>query len=417
MPKSNTSRTNSANSQQKKRSARIKHLTSKLESAESGKKIEIIAPPDSMLIIIIACLVIFGIMAVSSASMPEAAEVYNNPFYFIIKHIAAVGVGCVFMFITSSIDYKKWKDWSMPIALVVLVLTGATLIPGIGRTDYGSSRWLMGLPIQPSEAAKLAVIFLVASAITNSKNIFSRKMIENLFLVGLMIIIVLKQPNLSIAVILTSITVVLLLVGGASFRFIGGFALSTVAMLFTVGFQNIIHGYQLKRITGWLNPWSDPQGIGYNIIQSFYAIGSGGFWGSGYGMSRQKLFWLPFCYTDFIFAVICEEFGFVGAVFLIGLFISLIYRGIFIANRCANHFGKLVAFGITFAIAAQAFINIAVATGLFPVTGVTLPLISHGGTSIVMTMAMLGVLLNISKKRIKQIRQENLQEVRHVPIK
>jgi cell division protein FtsW len=164
-----------------------------------------------------------------------------------------------------------------------------------------------------------------------------------------------------------------------------------------------MHGYQLKRIMGWLDPWSDPQGIGYNIIQSLYAIGSGGLFGVGYGMSRQKLFWLPFGYTDFIFAVISEELGLIGCIILIGLFTAFIYRGFFIASKCANHFGKLVAFGITFVIGFQAFTNMAVATGVFPVTGVTLPLISHGGTSVVITMAMLGILLNISRKRIKKV--------------
>ena len=390
----------------KKRHARIKNLKTKIVEPKTNENAELIGPPDTMLFIIIACLVIFGIMAIFSAGAPEGSEIYHNPVYFPIKHIAAVILGTIFLIITSKINYKIWRPWTMPIAMGVTLLTAATLIPGIGRTDYGSSRWLMGLPIQPSEFTKMATILLVASAITNSKTLFSRKMLDHLLIVGVMIAIVLKQPNLSIAVILTLITVSLLLVGGASFRLIGGFGLSSVSLLLVFGIENLMHGYQMKRITGWLDPWSDPQGIGYNIIQSLYAIGSGGLFGAGYGMSKQKLFWLPFCYTDFIFAVICEEFGFVGAVLLIGLFLAFIYRGFFIANRCTNHFGKLLAFGITFSIAVQAFINIAVATGVFPVTGVTLPLISHGGTSIVITMGMLGILLNISKKRIKKIQPQ-----------
>jgi len=390
----------------KKRHARIKNLKTKIVEPKTKESAEIIGPPDTMLLVVIASLVIFGIMAIFSAGAPEGSEIYHNPVYFPIKHILAVIIGTILLIITSKINYKIWRPWTMPIAMGVTLLTAATLIPGIGRTDYGSSRWLMGLPIQPSEFTKMATILLVASAITNSKNLFSRKMMEHLLIVGVMIAIVLKQPNLSIAVILTLITVSLLLVGGASFRLIGGFGLSSISLLLVFGIDNLMHGYQMKRITGWLDPWSDPQGIGYNIIQSLYAIGSGGLFGAGYGMSRQKLFWLPFCYTDFIFAVICEEFGFIGAVLLIGLFLAFIYRGFFIANRCTNHFGKLLAFGITFSIAVQAFINIAVATGVFPVTGVTLPLISHGGTSIVITMGMLGILLNISKKRIKKIQPQ-----------
>lgn len=395
----------------RKRNIRAVNLKHKINN-NNDKKADVIGPPDTMLLTIIICMVVFGIMAVFSAGAPEGMEIYHNPAYFAIKHIMAVIAGSITLIIMSLIDYKKLKVWSVPFAVLVTVLTGATLIEGIGRTDYGSSRWLFGF--QPSEFAKIAAILLVASAVTDSKNIFNRKMIENLFIVGLLIVIVLKQPNLSIAVILTLITVCILLIGGASFRLIGGFGLSMIAILFAVGFQNIIHGYQLKRITGWLDPWSDPQGIGYNIIQSLYAIGSGGLWGTGYGLSRQKLFWLPFSYTDFIFAVISEEFGFIGALLLIGLFLAFIYRGFFIANRCSNHFGKLLAFGITFSIAVQAFINIGVATGVLPVTGVTLPLISHGGTSVVITMGMLGILLNISKKRIKKI---SPQEGNYVPIR
>ena len=398
----------------KKRNARIKNLKTQIGETKINENAEVVGPPDTMLIIIIASLIIFGIIAIFSAGAPEGAEIYHNPAYFPIKHIAAVTLGLILLVITSKINYKIWRPWTMPIAIVVTLLTAATLIPGIGRTDYGSSRWLMGLPIQPSEFAKIATILLVSSAITNSKNLFSRKMLEHLLIVGVLIVIVLKQPNLSIAVILTLITVSLLLVGGASFRLISGVGLSAVSLLLVFGIENLMHGYQMKRITGWLDPWSDPQGIGYNIIQSLYAIGSGGFFGVGYGMSRQKLFWLPFCYTDFIFAVICEEFGFVGAVLLIGLFLAFIYRGFFIANKCTNHFGKLLAFGITFSLAVQAFINIAVATGVFPVTGVTLPLISHGGTSTVITLGMLGILLNISKKRIKKIlpNEENYVRIR-----
>lgn len=385
----------------KKRNIKKSNIKSKLN--KNTENVEVIGSPDTMLLTIIISLAIFGIMSVFSAGAPEGAEVYGNPGYFALKHLTAIAIGTGVLIIMSLIDYRKLKVWSVPIAVVVIALTIATLIPGIGKTDFGSSRWLLGLPIQPSEFTKITAIFLVASALTDSKNLLNRKMIENLSLVGLMIVIVLQQPNLSIAVILTLITICLLLTGGASFRLIGGFSLGIVSIPLILGFQNIIHGYQIKRITGWLDPWSDPQGIGYNIIQSLYAIGSGGLFGTGYGMSRQKLFLLPFCYTDFIFAIICEEFGFVGALLLIGLFLAFVYRGFFIANRCTNRFGTLLAFGITFSIALQAFINIGVATGVLPVTGITLPLISHGGTSVVITMAMFGILLNISKKRTKKL--------------
>jgi cell division protein FtsW len=222
-------------------------------------------------------------------------------------------------------------------------------------------------------------------------------MVQHLMLIAVMMVCLLLQPNLSNTILLGMITLVLLLIGGVSFRFLT-FSSLGAATIALIGF---IKPYQMDRVRGWLDPWADPQGIGYNLIQSYYAIGSGGIFGVGYGCSRQKLFWLPFCHTDFIFAVIAEELGFVGALIIIVLFLILLHRGFLIAGRCPELFGKFVSFGITFAIVIQAFVNIAVTTGVFPVTGVTLPLISHGGSSVVLTLFMLGVLLNISRKRIK----------------
>jgi cell division protein FtsW len=168
----------------------------------------------------------------------------------------------------------------------------------------------------------------------------------------------------------------------------------------------LLHGYQLDRITIWLNPGSDAQGKGYNIIQSLIAFASGGFSGAGYGGSIQKLAYLPECHTDFIFAIIAEEFGFLGCLFVVGLFVALVHRGLRIAKRCPDMYGKLLAIGITFIFGFQAFLNMSVASSFMPVTGVTLPFISYGGTSIIVSLAMVGILLNISKQRIKRIRTE-----------
>ena len=176
-----------------------------------------------------------------------------------------------------------------------------------------------------------------------------------------------------------------------------------------VVFRILSTPYQAKRITGWLDPFSDPQGLGYNIIQSWYAISSGGLFGSGIGNSKQKLYYLPFGHTDFIFAVIGEELGFIGCIALICLFLLFIRQGFRICSNCDDKFGKLLGFGIVFIIAVQAFINMCVAIGVFPVTGVTLPLISYGGSSFIATTAMLGILLNISRynnKKYKELLKE-----------
>ena len=168
----------------------------------------------------------------------------------------------------------------------------------------------------------------------------------------------------------------------------------------------LLHGYQMDRITVWLNPGSDAQGKGYNIIQSMIAFASGGFSGTGYGGSIQKLAYLPECHTDFIFAIIAEEFGFLGCLFVTALFVALVLRGLRVAKRCPDMYGKLIAIGITIIFGFQAFLNMSVASSFLPVTGVTLPFISYGGTSIIVSLAMVGILLNISKQRIQRIRTE-----------
>ena len=359
----------------------------------------ILGPPDKTLLFIIYALLLFGIAAVFSAGAPEATELYGNAAYFLIKHLIAVGIGIVFFIFAYIVDYHFWKKSVIPITYIIIALLIATLIPGMGKTIYGSSRWLAGIPLQPSEFCKIATVLLVSSALVESRNILETKMLKHLGLVFLMILILLKQPNLSNAVILALITLALLLVGGASFRLLA----SSSFVIGLIGLLIFVRPYQLERIKGWINPWADPQGIGYNLIQSFYAIGSGEIFGVGFTNSRQKLFWLPFSHTDFIFAVIAEELGFIGCIVLIGLFLTFLYKGFYIANKCSDRFGKLVAFGITFAIIIQAFINIGVTVGVVPVTGVTLPLISHGGTSVVLTLFMLGILMNISRKRVRRI--------------
>ncbi len=386
-------------SSRKKRLARAER---RVKRAFNTKSV-LLGPPDKILALTIFALLFFGIMAVFSAGAPEGAELYGNVAYFLIKHMIAIAVGLVFFIFAYIVDYRFWKKFVKPITYVVIGFLIATLIPGVGKTIYGSSRWLTGIPLQPSEFCKFATILLVSSAIVESKKIIEPKMLEHLGLIILMIVILLIQPNLSNAVILGLITFTLLLAGGVSFRLL---TISSIGAGI-IGMLIFLKPYQLERLKGWVDPWADPQGAGYNLIQSLYAIGSGGFFGVGYGNSRQKLFWLPFSHTDFIFAVIAEELGFIGCIVLIGLFLTLLQRGFFIANRCSDTFGKLLAFGIIFSISFQAFINIAVAVGVIPITGVTLPLISHGGTSVVLTLFMLGILLNISRKRIRSI---NLHE-------
>ena len=238
----------------------------------------------------------------------------------------------------------------------------------------------------------------MATALSQLKNKWG--LVGKFSLVVLVMIgLIFKQPNLSISLLLGSTWL--------SMLFIGGLALPCFTIGLPLGFifvwiqiQNT--PYQLKRIVGWLDPWKDPQDVGYNIIQSYYAIASGGFFGRGFGNSIQKLYFLPFEHTDFILAVVAEEMGFVGACLVLGLYAWLAVRGFYIAMQCQNAFGQLLAFGLTWVIIIQAVINICVATGLFPVTGVTLPLVSYGGTSVLVTLGMIGILMNISQQTAKE---------------
>lgn len=390
------------------RKNRLNELRNKRQQNKSKKTRRksglILSSPDNPLVIIIITLMFFGSMAIFSAGAPEGIELYNNPAYYLTKHLIFLCLGIFALFFTTNFDYRRWKDIALPFSIITICLVGATYVPGLGRTSYGSSRWLIGLPIQPSELAKICSIMLLAAGISDAKSLLSQKMLTCLGLIGVMAVLILLQPNLSIFLIISFVTITMLILGGMRTQLL--IPLFVVGPIF-VWHHILSNKYQLERITGWLNPWADARDTGYNLIQSWYAIGSGGIWGVGFGNSKQKLFWLPFRHTDFIFSVISEEFGLVGCVILIGIFLAFAQRGFLIASRCSDTFGTLLAAGITYSIVLQAFINIGVATGVLPVTGVTLPLISYGGTSVVVTMFMLGILLNISRKRIKRIKSED----------
>ncbi len=362
----------------------------------------IVSSVDSSLLLIIIFLTVFGVMSVFSAGVPEGIRVFDNASYFALRHIVFVVIGIILLFSTSKIDYKIWKKHTTAIGIGIAVLIMATLIPGLGRTSYGSSRWLAFFPLQPSELANLGCVLLAAKGLHRTKDIFTKKFWKCFGLVGAMVVLILLQPNLSIALLLSFTCIAMMAYSGVSLRLLGSMFLFVIPFLY---YKIKNTPYQLNRITGWLNPWSDQQGTGYNLIQSWYAISSGGLLGTGYGNSKQKLFWLPFGHTDFIFSVISEEFGFIGSLMLLGLFVAFVLKGFAIAKRTPDSYGRLLAFGITFIVGLQALINIGVAVGVLPVTGVTLPLISYGGSSLIVTMIMLGILLNISRQRIQQIHE------------
>ncbi len=370
----------------------------------------VLSPPDTTLMVVVAFLVVIGLMAIFSAGAPKSMEAGQNPASFALKQFAYLIVGLFGLKYFIKLDYKKLKDWAVPFAWFVIAMLVLVDFTPLGVVVNGARRWIMLGPIQfqPSEMTKLAVIMLLSNAFYRDGNLFSSTKIMRYFVpILIMIFLVYKQPNLSMVILLLLTSMVMYLSVSGSIKYMlatAGAAITMMAGTFMLFGKKLLHGYQMQRIQIWLNPNIDPYGAGYNIIQSLLAFAAGGFWGVGYGNSKQKLAWLPEGHTDFIFAVIAEELGFLGCFFVIGLFWTFIHRGIIISSRANDMFGKLMAVGITLSIGLQAFINMSVSSSLIPATGVPLPFISYGGTSLIVSLCMVGILLNISKKRIKRIK-------------
>lgn len=355
-----------------------------------------LAPRDNILLYTTLTLVAVGLVSVFTASAVQADVETGNSMSILIKQIISAVMGLALLFTTARIPFTRWRSLTLSAGITAIGLLLMTMV--IGNTANGSERWILlpfGFTFQPSDFAKVAAILLMAQA-TSQKRLLNASMFFNMGMVAVMIALILKQPNLSVSIILVVICMSMLLLAGSSVILMSVLGVGGVAGAWHVIKHN---PYQMERISGWLDPWKDAQDTGYNLIQSYYAIGSGGLFGVGLGNSVQKLYYLPFQHTDFIFAVICEEWGFIGAAIVLGLFGVLCWRGFNIAWYCPNRYGQMLAFGLTMAIVLQAIINVCVTVGLMPVTGVTLPLISYGGTSMIITLGMLGILLNISRYR------------------
>lgn len=376
----------------------------KIMSRQSRKALEnnnseiILSSHDSKLILIVLFLIITGFLAIFSAGEPKCNIQGYPSAYFVARQFIWFVLGLIAMFIISKFNYKALDKLSIPFSWFIILLLVA--VHFMGTTVNGAQRWLTIGPIQfqPSEASKLAVIMLLSSAFSKDINLFHIRMYKYYIPILIMIFFIFKQPNLSMVLILLASSMFMYFAAGGSIKFI----ISTI----TAGFLSLnllLHSFQRQRIEIWKHPETDPYGAGYNIIQAMMAFVSGGIFGEGYGNSIQKLGWLPEGHTDFIFAVFAEEFGFVGCILVIGLFLAFLQRGLLISNKCEDVFGKLLSAGVTVSICLQAFINISVASSMLPATGVPMPFVSYGGTSLFITMCMVGVLLNVSKKRIRRL--------------
>lgn len=369
----------------------------------------ILSAPDNTLLTVVTFLIIIGFLAIFSATAPKCMREGVNLASFLIKQIIYAVAGFFAMGFFAKFDYQKLEKYNTKFLWIVIILLVILQFTPLGVTINGAKRWInLGfMQLQPSELAKPLFCMLLASIFKNKVDLLSSKNWFEIYIPIIVILfLILKQPNLSMVIILGITSLCLYIAAKGPWQVLAALG-SVMGAGILMFLPKLLHGYQMDRINVWLNPGSDALGKGYNIIQSLIAFASGGFSGTGYGGSIQKLAYLPECHTDFIFAIIAEEFGFLGCLFIIGLFVTLVYRGLRISKRCPDMYGKLLAIGITVIFGFQAFLNMSVASSLLPVTGVTLPFISYGGTSIIVSLAMVGILLNISKQRIKRIRTED----------
>lgn len=353
------------------------------------------------LFIVTLCLIIFGIVMIYSSSSVWAEYKFGDSFKYAKNQLLFAVIGIFLMLFISKINTDKYYKNATRIFVICIVLLILVLIPGIGSVRNGSRSWfgIGSFGVQPSEFAKLGLIILTSKYLSKSnkfiKNI-KKGVIPVLAILFLIFGLIMLQPDFGTGMIIVVSIIALLFIAGVNIKFFIGLGSIGVIMIVIL---ILVAPYRMNRITSYLDPWSDPLGTGFQIIQSLYAIGPGGLLGMGFLKSRQKQFYLPEPQTDFIFSIISEEFGIFGVIIVITLFFLLLYYGLKISINSTNLFDKYLSFGLVFQIIVQAVMNLSVVIGLIPVTGVTLPFLSYGGSSLLVSMASIGIILNISRKQ------------------
>ena len=354
---------------------------------------------DKILLAAVILLSLFGLLMIYSSSSVWAEYKFNDKFHYLKYQSVFFLIGLFLMYLISKIDYHLYYKKANQIIIGCLILLILVLIPGIGSIRNGSRSWfgIGSLGVQPSEAAKLGLIIFTSKYLANS-NKFVKSYTKGVFpILGITLLfffLIMLQPDLGTGVILVMAIISLLFIAGVNMKFfLSGGIIGLIGVIILI----VIAPYRMDRITSFLDPWSDALGTGFQIIQSLYAIGPGGLLGLGFGNSIQKHFYLPEPQTDFIFSIIAEEFGVAGAFIVVGLFSLILWRSIKISLNAPNAFSKYLSFGIIFQLIFQTLMNLMVVIGLIPVTGVTLPFLSYGGSSLLISMISIGILLNISR--------------------
>ncbi len=355
-----------------------------------------LGPTDFGFLVSVLLLLILGLIMVFSASYPSAYYQFGNGFYFIKKQLGWAIAGAAFMIFTANFDYHKYKKYAFPILVICVVLLLAVL--GVGISNKGAKRWLGvgGMSFQPSEAAKIGLIiyFAYSMSLVKGKIKEFKYLVRYWAMLGFFVVLLLLEPHFSVCIIIGMTAVIMMLVAGAKMRY---FALAAVPVIPIGIWMAVFEPYRLQRLVTFTNPFQDRLGDGWQIIQSLYAIGSGGLFGVGFGNSRQKFMYVSEPQNDFIFSIICEELGLIGALAILALFGYMIYRGIRIAMKAPDTFGSLLVIGIISLVGVQTVLNIAVVTSSIPTTGIPLPFFSAGGSSLVFLMASMGIVMNVSK--------------------
>ena len=355
---------------------------------------------DMVILLMVVALTCFGVVMVYSASSVMAAKKYHDGFYFLKRQGLFALVGFGIMYASLLIDYHVWKKLAVPALLACLVLMVIVLIPGLGGSAKGAARWirLPGFSLQPSEIAKIALIMYMAYSLDKKQDkvrFFSSGFLPYMVVLAILLALLLKQPDLGAALTLGLVAVVMLFAAGTRPNYIISMFLLALPFLYFL-VMNV--DYRRRRVLAFLNPWQDPMSSGFQIIQSWLAFGAGGILGQGLGEGKQKLFYLPEAHTDFILSVVGEELGFIGVVVIAAMFFLLVWRSIRVALCAEDAFGRFLAFGIAVLIGIEAFVNIGVVTGLLPTKGLALPFISYGGSSLLISLFAVGIVLNISSR-------------------
>lgn len=358
---------------------------------------------DILLLLVVVGMVLFGLLMVYSSSFIYAQEKTGDGFSFIRKQIVFAALGFMAMFISSQMDYRRWAEWAFFVLLFATLLLALIYVPGVGIRVGGARRWLHfgGVNFQPGEFAKFAVLFFVARQLERKRdklNTVTAGVLSYFVLPLPAVLLLLMQPDFGTTVIITGVIFALMFVAGVPLRYLG----SALALALGIGaWLALGSSYRLNRLMTYMDPWSDPGGKGFQILQSFIGLHQGSLWGVGLGSGKEKLFFLPEAHNDFIMSVIGEELGYVGIATVVLAYLFILYRGLGIAWSCykrdQDRFGMLLATGITLALGLQGFVNISVVLGLLPTKGLALPFISYGGSALLIDLFAVGVLLSISK--------------------